>query len=1268
MHEQFSLDSTQAQQIATDVPPPEGLLTPEQIASRNQLVQLHREVEDTRAYKPTPFIDQLSALTPDEARELIQRERSHSEEIGRVSSNLQEYNEFVTDLRQVRAEQRDHIVGELQKIADDAPVEEKRAAYLDALEHSPPLATKAMEKINQLTQKVSFDGPRPKKVFSDEQIDEVAQNGEKFKQALTQLIIDEPALVFRTSTILEKVASPDEIKTALDTIRESDPKMLLGHIDIIMKFYQKDEARDLVLELAEAQPAHALYKILKPTILNLIGEQEVGRLAKKAVHEGVFLPSGYALQECIDKGFISKDEVKKRVFEEFDAQPSNVEIHTYTDGDDPILTPDDVQMLADSLYAKVQNEELGIFAIKLTRLLTPEQKQTLFQQRFNKEPTIMAAEYPDMVAQYVDPEIARDAVLQLIADPEQRAYDRPNMILRNSILTLEDKQTYARELATKDPNLFIINLEFVNGTIGDPLLSEQELSLIVQNAFTVDFENACVHLSDCAEYFPDPEQLKKIIQDGIAEHPTMQIFRESNRATLSKLFTQEEQQELFQSIISVKLEEVLSGEVSADKININGIINYFGDQAVKSVVDQLWTGKPEAVVSLLPSVSYLYNKDELTSMVLGIANTPAGGAFLMENLYWNSFDTANSWHKVVGRETMIQLVQSVSPEHYDSITMLRDRFVKIVGQEVASEIALKILNANPALAIADPQFFEMYVPGFEVNSVIETALSDELIMSIAGKYLSEILGRVQKTDRESVRERLLTEASQIYVMLEKQKQAGAIEGAAALRKKFDLNANAERNLFETYNTIVELGSAEQLETVSSSETTLEVEHIAVQAIAGSLGIEGEITPDQSAKLIEALGRSTPLGLYVTQYRQSAEHVAVLKPMTEALLSGDYESWKFGKPTAENLDTLKQLGLLPSNITEQQYAAWRITTSSERTEAFTVETNAVMSEVERILSDNELELPSGSMVEATERVEVLHSIADELSETGQNIGKLHQEIKMLRAQPDQEMTKTQIDELQSELAELEQVRTEIQIQQDVIQLLSLSEEEIRSGIMRTQGEGKGRPIVQALQRLRKNIRPEARFVSEQLDAVFDSFAAQTGESQTLQIQDTASAQITMEIGELPLASCQNYRNGIMNDSLIGYTDPNTKVLLLSNEKGNPVARSIFRILSDESGNPVLHAETIYTSDVSDGVARAIYQHALEKAKAIGVPLYISAESQNEEGHMVGVRQIDGITTEPLEASLSSQGSRAPLVYVDSAGGWQKSGKYTISNVSLVSSSS
>jgi hypothetical protein len=1279
MHEQFSLDSSQAQQIASDIPPPEGLLTPEQIASRNQLVQLHREVEDTREYKPTPFIDQLSALSPDEARELIQRERSYSEEIGRVSSNLQEYNEYVADLRKVRAEQRDHITSELQKIPDDAPAEEKKAAFLDALDHSPVLANKVLQKVNELSTKRSFessnDAPSSKKLFSEEDILNIAANGESFQQALTQIIIREPAMVFRTISILEKVTSKDEIRNAISTAAETHPSYVLGHMDTTLKYFAPEEGRKLLVDIAQRIPSEAIGKLLLyPQLAEVVGESDVAKIAQKAVTEGSYLPGITSLQECVDKGYITTEAIRDRVIGNL-KQVSTGEIISFDSNlqdvsiiNSELFGPEDRQLILNSLVEVYETGPLGLLSnIHNAPLLSDEMKGQIFQTRLSENPqeVVRALLVDGTITKFVDADTARSMVLDFVENFNSETILPNYQILRADFLTPDDKRNFVLRMINVSPYTFLMSINLVDGSRGEALYSKDELSAMVISAAELSPAGAVSHFNEIMPYLGDIHNQKSVLIKALEKSPDPGLFLRHGAELTAELLTEEERLSLFRQSVDALIAIQQQGEMPLSHIDLGEVAEQFGVQEARSVADKLISQMPSSFLSDIREIAYLYPDEELGQIILGMAATSDGQQALLSKLS-DIYSPTESWANEVDASVVREVLLSARVEQYEILLKVKN-LENYFSPDELSQYATKILNTIPTMALEDSSFFEKYIPGFDASQVVENALQNEVHMGVLGKYLTDTLRRIEKTENQSARERLIIDAGIAYVTLEKQIQAGTLEGARTLREKFDLNAKSERALFETYDIITTLGNTDDIDKLSSIESIEVVDLIAVQAIAGSLGIEGEVTAEQSTAMLSQLGRAAPLGLYVAQYRQSGEHVAVLKPLTEALLAGDYESWKFGEPTVENLESLKQLGLIPANMTEQQYILWQQESASERTESFTVQTNAVMSEVERILSVNEIELPERSIIEPSERVETLEGIAREVSDVGQNIGKLHQELKTLRTQPDQEMAKEQITELEMQLQDLEAERVELQTQQDIIQLLNLSDEEVRTGVLRPQGAGKGRPITQALQRLRKNLRPEVRFISEQLDSVFDSFAAQTGEMQVLQVRDTASPKITIEIGEIPLASCQNYRNGIMNDSLIGYTDPNSKILLLSNERGNPVARSVLRILSDESGNPVLHAETIYTTDVSDGVARAIYQHALDKAKAMGIPLYISSVSQNDEGHMVGARQVEGITTEPNEASLSSQGSRAPLVYVDSAGGWQKSGKYAISNVSMVSSS-
>jgi len=68
--------------------------------------------------------------------------------------------------------------------------------------------------------------------------------------------------------------------------------------------------------------------------------------------------------------------------------------------------------------------------------------------------------------------------------------------------------------------------------------------------------------------------------------------------------------------------------------------------------------------------------------------------------------------------------------------------------------------------------------------------------------------------------------------------------------------------------------------------------------------------------------------------------------------------------------------------------------------------------------------------------------------------------------------------------------------------------------------------------------------------------------------------------------------------------------------------------------------------------------------MGVPLLISKQSQGEEGIELDVQIAEGFSLTDVDYSLYSFASRAPYVYVDSAGGESQNGVYTMNNLAEI----
>ena len=496
------------------------------------------------------------------------------------------------------------------------------------------------------------------------------------------------------------------------------------------------------------------------------------------------------------------------------------------------------------------------------------------------------------------------------------------------------------------------------------------------------------------------------------------------------------------------------------------------------------------------------------------------------------------------------------------------------------------------------------------------------------------------------------------------------------RGRLQLSANQERELVDSLSVLVSI-APEMASRIGTFESVQAIEEAVITELTKEIGIDIPIGQEQIDNIAESLGGITNLAIYIEKYQDSDSHVAVLRPMLESILKGDFDDWKFGLDNQESFSIMQEMGLLPKGLSLEQYRLWRIQTESSHGEMDTVHERSVINEIRKVLIENAVHFPEGSISgEANDPAVVMKETADILSQSGRRVADIHREIKILTNQPDQASVQSQVEELRVELSALQTDIKLAQLKQDITQMMAVTEEEVRVGIIG--GEKNGRSIEHLLNRLRKNIGGETGFVMEQIGTVFESYHGQTGAVQRLQVIDTADPRVTLEIGSRPVGSCQNYRTGVMNEALIGYFDPNTKIILVLNERGNPIARSVFRILDSSEGptstslgmeassaGAVLHVETVYSVDASDGVVKSVLSHAISKGQSMGLPIMISLASQDDEGHMAPARDVEGIQRELSNMSLRSRGSRAPFVYVDSVGGMKKGGDYKINGVAQVS---
>ena len=296
---------------------------------------------------------------------------------------------------------------------------------------------------------------------------------------------------------------------------------------------------------------------------------------------------------------------------------------------------------------------------------------------------------------------------------------------------------------------------------------------------------------------------------------------------------------------------------------------------------------------------------------------------------------------------------------------------------------------------------------------------------------------------------------------------------------------------------------------------------------------------------------------------------------------------------------------------------------------------------------------------------LNELAQGLVKLGQESGLVNKELGALKKTDlaSDSLGSARRDALVIRKRELDEQKRIMTVGRSLLRLVSLLPQEISAGYF-LEGEDrkkKGDKISAVIDSLKREIPEEGRFVLSNMFKLLEEFHNQNQASQNLKCIDSSRPKHLFEVGAKPIASCQHYGHGSHNDCLLGYSGPDTKILILENEQGNIVARSIFRILSLDDKDPGEHVERIYSSTASLGVAKAIYTHAITKSEKSSVAVYTSRNSQDEQGQETETPTIKSLSFVNSSARLHSYNNRAPKVYVDSAGGARSFGKYAMEDL-------
>lgn len=584
-----------------------------------------------------------------------------------------------------------------------------------------------------------------------------------------------------------------------------------------------------------------------------------------------------------------------------------------------------------------------------------------------------------------------------------------------------------------------------------------------------------------------------------------------------------------------------------------------------------------------------------------------------------------------------------------------------------------LIRVNPLDAIVD-----LYTNGFLADNtygvtpdgIIELAKTDADRVRFAPKSMGEFFKRFNPDKSLEEQKTLLIEAMSIYSGIAQVADAGLSEQYTAVLQADSLSAPKERELLQIFQSfaIIKQRKPEYFASIQRfGDTYQESRAILFEHFGQLMGKEGTITEPEIERFLATMKTPVPFTMYTLQFIDSAPHMTQLQDIFQYILDGNFAEWKYGADGPEQLDAFKKTGLLPDGLSLDQYRTWRQDGSTSFFETLSTSTESAAKAVAEYLSNNYDHLGIADLVDdlyERHEGELPEGIKAELSYLGQEVATLNKQIQIQRQL---DPTSTDIEDMLAKRAELESQRGETLRLRNIMRLTLVTPDEIANGhfLEGKDGKQKGASIKKTVEELIASASPEDKFVFENVQSMIDDFHQSTGERQNLVARDSSDPKVWVEIGKNPVSSCQSYDGGGHNEALLGYTDPNTKIITLENERGNLIGRSVFRLLSMDDGSPALHLERMYSSSTSDAVRQSIMERAMQISEATGIQLFISRESQTEGGDMEEAFIGKGFIGSEIDIQLHSFGSRAPYVYVDSVAGAQKEGMYSMTKLLKVS---
>lgn len=748
------------------------------------------------------------------------------------------------------------------------------------------------------------------------------------------------------------------------------------------------------------------------------------------------------------------------------------------------------------------------------------------------------------------------------------------------------------------------------------------------------------------------------------------------------------------SVEQVKLlvEKAISTDVGKALNRWSEVSEMYSEDEQRLLLDRALYSDPEVFFRDFRKFSYLFESQREFELYIDQILTSLNRRFIaaaIKHMYkWAGSVSVSYITEFIARA--MRVVPDIFLKYFQDIS-------KYIEQIKRSEVLELAIRTDPASAIRT-LISGSELKGWQVEQVIELALTDENKIQYAPKYLREKLDRIAELyQNDNLRVLDIKDAVDIYQAVALVEASGKTSAYLSYREAASDNttiklSRLEYESLQLFHAMIILGDEGiDITDISQCNNLEELQRLTISKVIELMNLDVSLTSDQVGGFIEAFGSPTPLVIYYVQFRESPAHEEFMRSMFLSIVEGKYTNWKY-----RDASTLKEQSYIPKLISQKQYEVWQDDQELGKDPSQSVDYEYLFEEFGDGYIDQEvLSFFSITSLEGT----VPSELNQKRGELGRLLGSISKYMKSaegleptdtgevtldrMRAAADtQELQKAlevNVEELSKDdlgniLAHLRDIRSRLEIAISLVEIHNLSESEIIQGRFEDGSKIQSK-IEKAISHCEKL---GLGLTLNSLNTLAKRLQSSVRVSPFSSTYDTSSAHTGMTIGSNPVSSCLHYVHGANNHCLLGTLGPDTKVLLVSNRSSQPVSRSIMRLLDDNDGNPAIHVEMVYSAH--DEVTRSIVNilaRAVEKSEQINsvdgdseVKVYISeimlTKTADADDPDVVLKELELAGFEIIkrhDTSLHSEASPAPFVYVDSAGGIRPEGQYSIPSGSL-----